>query len=136
MRQISSEIKFKMKKIKEELKQSLSNEKSTENKKRIREIDEDQDKGKNRKEFGSLKLVQKIGNRKQTCSLYAPQFDKPFQRYTNTSATDIGACLSQLYFNEKENSLAFYSLTPCQTKWFTIEREIYTVLVALQKFDT
>lgn len=71
-------------------------------------------------------------------SLYTPIPGKPFQLYTDASATAVGACLSQDDVEGREHPIAFYSkkLTPCQTRWSTIEREAYSVLAALKRFDT
>lgn len=71
-------------------------------------------------------------------SLYTPDLDKPFQLYTDASATAIGACLSQRNDNGKENPIAFFSrkLTDTQRRWSTIEREAFSVIEALKKFDT
>ncbi|XP_055942030.1 uncharacterized protein LOC129972075 [Argiope bruennichi] len=71
-------------------------------------------------------------------SLYTPQLDKPFQLYTDASATAVGACLAQIGDDGKEKPIAFFSkkLTATQTRWATIEREAYAVLVALKKYDT
>ncbi|XP_055932981.1 uncharacterized protein LOC129963003 [Argiope bruennichi] len=71
-------------------------------------------------------------------SLYTPQLDKPFQLYTDASATAVGACLAQIGDDGKEKPIAFFSkkLTATQTRWATIEREAYAVLEALKKYDT
>lgn len=70
--------------------------------------------------------------------LYTPVLDRPYQLYTDASATAVGACLAQQDDEGKERPIAFFSrkLTPCQTRWATIEREAYAVLSALSKFDT
>lgn len=71
-------------------------------------------------------------------TLFTPKLDRPFQLYTDASATAIGACLSQLDEEGREHPIAYYSkkLTPCQVRWSTIEREAYGVIASLQKFDT
>ena len=71
-------------------------------------------------------------------ALYTPNFDRPFQLYTDASAEAVGACLAQNDSDGKENPIAFFSkkLTPTQRRWSTIEREAYAVLEALRKFDT
>lgn len=71
-------------------------------------------------------------------TLYTPDLNKPFQLYTDASATAIGACLSQNNDQGKEMPIAFFSkkLNPCQMKWSTIEREAFCMLEALKKFDT
>ncbi|GFY24315.1 hypothetical protein TNCV_1013641 [Trichonephila clavipes] len=65
-------------------------------------------------------------------SLYTPNLSKPYELYTDASATVIGACLSQNDEKDKENPIAFFSkkLTETQTRWATIERE------ALKRFDS
>ncbi|GFW36348.1 retrovirus-related Pol polyprotein from transposon 17.6 [Trichonephila clavipes] len=71
-------------------------------------------------------------------SLYTPYLSKPYQLYTDASATAIGACLSQNDEKGKENPIAFFSkkLTETQTRWATIEREAYAVIEALKRFDS
>ena len=71
-------------------------------------------------------------------SLHTPNLEKPFQLYTDASATSIGACLAQRDNEGKEMPIAFFSkkLSPSQIKWATIEREAFCVLEALKKFDT
>ncbi|GFU89345.1 retrovirus-related Pol polyprotein from transposon 17.6 [Trichonephila clavipes] len=71
-------------------------------------------------------------------SLYTPDLSKPYQLYTDASATAIGACLSQNDETGKENPIAFFSkkLTETQTRWATIEREAYAVIEALKRFDS
>ncbi|GFT09492.1 hypothetical protein TNCV_5063301 [Trichonephila clavipes] len=71
-------------------------------------------------------------------SLYTPDLSKPYQLYTDASATAIGACLSQNDEKGKENPIAFFSkkLTETQTRWATIEREAYAVIEALKSFDS
>ncbi|GFY17186.1 retrovirus-related Pol polyprotein from transposon opus [Trichonephila clavipes] len=71
-------------------------------------------------------------------SLYTPNLSKPYQLYTDASATAIGACLSQNDDKGKENSIAFFSkkLTETQTRRATIEREAYAVIEALKRFDS
>jgi hypothetical protein len=71
-------------------------------------------------------------------SLHTPDLHKPFQLYTDASATAIGACLAQNDEHGKELPIAFFSkkLNACQIKWSTIEREAFCVLEALKKFDT
>ncbi|GFT39656.1 retrovirus-related Pol polyprotein from transposon 17.6 [Trichonephila clavipes] len=71
-------------------------------------------------------------------SLYTPDLSKPYQLYTDASATAIGACLSQNDEKGKENPIAFFSkkLTETQTRWATIEREAYAVIEALKCFDS
>ncbi|GFU57547.1 retrovirus-related Pol polyprotein from transposon 17.6 [Trichonephila clavipes] len=71
-------------------------------------------------------------------SLYTPNLSKPYQLYTDASATAIGACLSQIDEKGKENPIAFFSkkLTETQTRWATIEREAYAVIEALKRFDS
>ncbi|GFS80786.1 retrovirus-related Pol polyprotein from transposon opus [Trichonephila clavipes] len=71
-------------------------------------------------------------------SLYTPDLSKPYQLYTDASATAIGACLSQNDEKGKENPIAFFSkkLTETQTRWATIEREAYAVIEALKRFDS
>ncbi|GFS56357.1 retrovirus-related Pol polyprotein from transposon opus [Trichonephila clavipes] len=70
-------------------------------------------------------------------TLYTPVLNRPFQLYTDASATIVGACLAQNDENGMEHPIAFYSrkLTTCQLNWSTIEREAYAVLSALKKFD-
>ncbi|GFX59079.1 retrovirus-related Pol polyprotein from transposon 17.6 [Trichonephila clavipes] len=74
----------------------------------------------------------------KAASLYTPNLSKPYQLYTDASATAIGACLSQNDENGKENPIAFFSkkLTETQTRWATIEREAYAVIEALKRFDS
>ena len=57
--------------------------------------------------------------------LHTPDLDKPFQLYTDASV--IGACLAQNNEQGKKMPIAFFSkkLNPCQTKWSTIEREMF-----------
>ncbi|GFW69504.1 retrovirus-related Pol polyprotein from transposon 17.6 [Trichonephila clavipes] len=75
---------------------------------------------------------------KKAPSLYTPDLSKPYQLYTDASATAIGACLSQNDEKGKENPIAFFSkkLTETQTRWATIEREAYAVIEALKRFDS
>ncbi|GFV62683.1 retrovirus-related Pol polyprotein from transposon 17.6 [Trichonephila clavipes] len=75
---------------------------------------------------------------KSTIFLYTPDLSKPYQLYTDASATAIGACLSQNDEKGKENPIAFFSkkLTETQTRWATIEREAYAVIEALKRFDS
>ncbi|GFX21378.1 retrovirus-related Pol polyprotein from transposon opus [Trichonephila clavipes] len=67
-------------------------------------------------------------------TLYTPVLNRPFQLYTDASATIVGACLAQNDENGMEHPIAFYSrkLTTCQMNWSTIEREAYAVLSALK----
>ncbi|GFX02126.1 retrovirus-related Pol polyprotein from transposon opus [Trichonephila clavipes] len=69
-------------------------------------------------------------------SLYTPDLSKPYQLYTDAST--IGACLSQNDEKGKDNPIAFFSkkLTETQTRWATIEREAYSVIEALKRFDS
>ncbi|GFS79388.1 retrovirus-related Pol polyprotein from transposon opus [Trichonephila clavipes] len=71
-------------------------------------------------------------------SLNTPNLSKPYQLYTDASATAIGACLSQNDEKGKDNPIAFFSkkLTETQTRWATIEREAYAVIEALKRFDS
>ncbi|GFS53817.1 retrovirus-related Pol polyprotein from transposon opus [Trichonephila clavipes] len=71
-------------------------------------------------------------------SLYTPNLSKPYQLYTDASATAIGACLSQNNEKGKENPIVFFSkkLAETQTRWATIEREAYAVIEVLKRFDS
>ncbi|GFT54125.1 retrovirus-related Pol polyprotein from transposon 297 [Trichonephila clavipes] len=71
-------------------------------------------------------------------SLHAPDLSRPFLLFTDASAAAIGACLAQHNDHMEEMPIAFFSkkLTLSQTKWSTIEREAFSVLEALRKFDT
>ncbi|GFW75332.1 retrovirus-related Pol polyprotein from transposon 297 [Trichonephila clavipes] len=71
-------------------------------------------------------------------SLHTPDLSRPFLLFTDASATAIGACLAQHNDPMEEMPIAFFSkkLTLSQTKWSTIEREAFSVLEALRKFDT
>ncbi|GFV14932.1 retrovirus-related Pol polyprotein from transposon 297 [Trichonephila clavipes] len=71
-------------------------------------------------------------------SLHTPELSRPFLLFTDASATAIGACLAQHNDHMEEMPIAFFSkkLTLSQTKWSTIEREAFSVLEALRKFDT
>ncbi|GFV57386.1 retrovirus-related Pol polyprotein from transposon 17.6 [Trichonephila clavipes] len=70
-------------------------------------------------------------------SLYTPDLSKPYQLYTDASATAIGACLSQNDEKGKEPNCIFSKkLTETQTRWATIEREAYAVIEALKRFDS
>ncbi|KFM77659.1 Retrovirus-related Pol polyprotein from transposon opus, partial [Stegodyphus mimosarum] len=87
----------------------------------------------NEEETAFQKLKQKLSD---IPSLFTPVLNKPFQLYTDASATAIGACLSQTDDQGNEHPIAFFS-TPCQTRLSTIEREAYSVLFQkFQKFDT
>ncbi|GFS94916.1 retrovirus-related Pol polyprotein from transposon 297 [Trichonephila clavipes] len=70
-------------------------------------------------------------------SLYTPVLNRPFQLYTDASATIVTACLAQNDENGTEHKIAFYSkqLTKCQMNRSTIERDAYAMLSALKKFD-
>ncbi|GFT25875.1 retrovirus-related Pol polyprotein from transposon 297 [Trichonephila clavipes] len=56
----------------------------------------------------------------------------------DASATAIGACLAQHNDHMEEMPIAFFKkkLTWSQMQWSTIEREAFSVLEALRKFDT
>ncbi|GFX74088.1 retrovirus-related Pol polyprotein from transposon opus [Trichonephila clavipes] len=71
-------------------------------------------------------------------SLYTPNLSKPYQLYTDASATATGACLSQNDEKGKENPIAFFSkkLIEAQTRWETIEREVYAVIEVLKRLDS
>ncbi|GFQ94977.1 retrovirus-related Pol polyprotein from transposon 297 [Trichonephila clavata] len=71
-------------------------------------------------------------------SLHTPDLSRPFQLFTDASATVIGACLAQYNDHMEEMPIAFFSkkLTSAQMKWSTIKREAFSVLEALSKFDT
>ncbi|GFQ82182.1 retrovirus-related Pol polyprotein from transposon gypsy [Trichonephila clavata] len=71
-------------------------------------------------------------------SLHTPDLSRPFLLFTDASATAIGACLAQHKDHMEEMPIAFFSkkLTLAQMKWSTIEREAFSVLEALRKFDT
>ncbi|GFT39919.1 retrovirus-related Pol polyprotein from transposon 297 [Trichonephila clavipes] len=71
-------------------------------------------------------------------SLHAADLSRPFLLFTDASATAIGSCLAQHNDHMEEMPIAFFrkKLTLSQTKWSTIEREAFSVLEALRKFDT
>ncbi|GFR03754.1 retrovirus-related Pol polyprotein from transposon gypsy [Trichonephila clavata] len=71
-------------------------------------------------------------------SLPTPDLSRPFLLFTDASTTAIGACLAQHNEHMEEMPIAFFSkkLTLAQMKWSTIEREAFSVLEALRKFDT
>ncbi|GFQ93875.1 retrovirus-related Pol polyprotein from transposon opus [Trichonephila clavata] len=67
--------------------------------------------------------------------LHTPDLSRPFLLFTDASAA---ACLAQHIDHMEEIPIAFFSkkLTLAQMKWSTIEREAFSVLEALRKFDT
>ncbi|GFR01012.1 retrovirus-related Pol polyprotein from transposon 297 [Trichonephila clavata] len=69
--------------------------------------------------------------------LYISVLNRPFQLYTDASATIVGACLAQNDENGMEHPIALYSkkLTIFQMNWSTIKREANAILSALKKFD-
>ncbi|GFY61102.1 retrovirus-related Pol polyprotein from transposon 297 [Trichonephila inaurata madagascariensis] len=71
-------------------------------------------------------------------SLHTPDLSRPFLLFTDASATAIGACLAQHSDHMEEMPIAFFSkkLALSKMKWSTIDREAFSVLEALRKFDT
>ena len=68
---------------------------------------------------------------KETLLAY-PNFNKPFQIYTDASHCQLGAVVSQ-----EGKPIAFYShkLNPAQTRYTTMERELLSTVETL-KVDT
>jgi hypothetical protein len=62
-----------------------------------------------------------------------PNFDKPFEKHTDASAYQLGACISQ-----DGKPIAFYSrkLTPTQMRYTTTERELLSVVKPFKEFRT
>ena len=60
-----------------------------------------------------------------------PDFKQPFDIHTDTSLSQLGACISQ---NGKP--IAFYShkLNPAQTRYTTTERELLSIVEVLKEF--
>ena len=71
-----------------------------------------------------------------------PDPNKEYRLYTDASDQSIGACLSQLVYDEKEKKgvekpiyLLSHKLSDTQTRWSTIEKEAYAIHYALQKLN-
>ena len=62
--------------------------------------------------------------------LVYPDLNKPFDIHTDTSATQLGAVISQ-----EGKPIAFYSrkLNPEQTRYTTIEKELLTIVGTLKE---
>ncbi len=60
-----------------------------------------------------------------------PNFNEPFHIYTDASATQLGAVVTQ-----RERPIAFYSrkLNPAQTRYTTTERELLSIVETLKEF--
>ncbi|GFS88892.1 retrovirus-related Pol polyprotein from transposon opus [Trichonephila clavipes] len=58
----------------------------------------------------------------ETPTLFTPVLNRPFQLYTDASATIVGACLAQNDENGMGHKITFYSrkLTKCQMNWSTV----------------
>ena len=74
-------------------------------------------------------LTKKILSR-ETLLAY-PNFDLPFDLYTDASHTQLGAVISQ-----NDRPIAFYSrkLNPAQTRYTTTERELLAIVETLKEF--
>lgn len=71
----------------------------------------------------------------QDVTLSYPDYNKPFNIYSDASNTAIGAVLSQT-FEKNERPLYFFSrkLTDAERNYSTIEKEILAVVSSLKKF--
>lgn len=78
----------------------------------------------------AFELMKKIVSR-ETLLAY-PDFDKPFDVYTDASHTQLGAVISQ-----EHKPIAFYSrkLSPAQTRYSTTERELLAIVETLKEFQ-
>jgi len=58
---------------------------------------------------------------------------QPFQLFTDASGVAVGSCLAQTDEQGVDHPVAYSSqkLTDVQTRWSTIERELYAIIVAL-----
>jgi hypothetical protein len=66
-----------------------------------------------------------------------PDTNKPYVLYCDSSCHSIGASLTQLTDSGDEKPIYFLShkLSPCQSRWSTIEKEGFAIYYALQKLD-
>jgi hypothetical protein len=73
-----------------------------------------------------------------TCThLYAVDFTKPFHLFTDASDLALGVALTQLAEDGSHKPVAFASakFSGAQLNWSTIEKEAYSVIYALKKFE-
>ena len=70
-------------------------------------------------------------------TLATPKYDREFHIYCDASELAVGCCLAQVDDKGEERPIAFASkkLTDTETRWACIEREAFSVIFALQKFD-
>jgi hypothetical protein len=68
--------------------------------------------------------------------LNIPVVGQPFQLFTDASGVAVGSCLAQTDELGVDHPVAYSSqkLTDVQTRWSTIERESYAIIVALLKW--
>jgi len=73
-----------------------------------------------------------------TQSMSIADFLKPYLIEVDSSANTVGAALLQFVESQSNRPIAFASqkLTATQKAWFTIEKEAYAAILALQKFRT
>lgn len=79
-------------------------------------------------------LKQALGG---AAALSTPDPRRPYWLFTDASDFTVGACLAQKSDDGKEVPISFasYKFSPTQARWATTEKEAFTVVWALRRFD-